>query len=54
MTKFFKQFILGSFGAVLVQIWRKMNFPKKELCQFLNIPIIYHGAKNLKKLTTHP
>ena len=26
---------------------------KKGLCQFVNIPIIYHGAKNLKKLTTH-
>ena len=26
---------------------------KKELCQFLNIPIIYHHVKNLKKLMTH-
>ena len=24
---------------------------KKELCQFLNTPIIYHGAKNQKTLT---
>ena len=28
----------------------KMNFPgKKGLCQFLNIPIIYHRLKNQKK-----
>ena len=25
----------------------------KGLWEFLNIPIIYHDAKNLKKLTTH-
>ena len=29
----------------------KGKFPwKKGLCQFLNIPIIYHRAKNQKKL----
>ena len=27
-----------------------MNFLEKELCQFLDIPIIYHRAKNQKKL----
>ena len=25
----------------------------KGLCQFLNIPVIYDGAKNYKQLTTH-
>ena len=25
----------------------------KEFWEFLNIPIIYHDTKNLKKLTTH-
>ena len=31
-----------------------MNFPgKKRLCQFLNIPIIYHNAGNQKQLMTH-
>ena len=28
-------------------------FWKKGLCQFLNIPIIYHRAKNHKKLMSH-
>ena len=31
-----------------------MFFPgKKKLCKFLSIPIIYHRAKNQKKLTTY-
>ena len=42
--------ILGNFCPNL----EKNEFSwKKGLWQFLNIPIIYHGAKNLKKLTTH-
>ena len=35
--------------AFFAQIWAKMNFSGKKLSQFLNIPIIYHNAKNLKK-----
>ena len=31
-----------------------MNFSwKKELCQFLNIPIFHHRAKNQKRLMIH-
>ena len=40
----------GHFGH-FIQISGKMNFPEKNGCQFLNIPIVYHGAKNLKKIT---
>ena len=32
---------------------QKWIFPEKRLCQFLNIPIIYHYAKNEKKLICH-
>ena len=56
MTKFFKKSKKSFFGiiwAMFAQIWRKKNFPGKELGQLLNIPIIYHGAKTLKKVTTH-
>ena len=41
------------FGAILDPFWPnlgKKEFSwKKELCQFLNTPIIYHRAKNQKK-----
>ena len=30
-----------------------MDFPGKEGCQFLDIPIIYYRAKNQKKLLSH-
>ena len=30
-----------------------MDFPGNKGCQFLNIPIIYVGAKNHKKLTAY-
>ena len=30
-----------------------MNFPRKELCQFSNIPIDYHYTKNQKKLRSY-
>ena len=58
MTKSFKRSkknsILGPFWDLSTQIWAKINFcGKKGLCQFLNIPIIYHGAKDQKKLMTH-
>ena len=52
MTKFFKQFkkptILGPLWALFAQIWAKMNFPGKK--GSVDIPIIYHRAKNQKKL----
>ena len=36
--------------ALFAQIWAKIKFPwKNELCWFINMLIIYHGAKNLKK-----
>ena len=39
-----------NFGASLV----KNEFSwKRGLCQFLNIPIIYHHVKNQKKLISH-
>ena len=38
----------------LTQIRAKNEFSwKKELCQFLDIPIIYHCAKNQKKLLSN-
>ena len=43
-----KKTIQESFWALFVY----MNFPEKGLCQFLNIPIIYHRTKNEKKLMT--
>ena len=49
MTKFFKK----SKKPFFAQIWEKVIFLEKELCQFLNIPIIYRRAKNQKKLSTH-
>ena len=54
-TKFFKKSkktlfcgLCGYFG-LFNQIWAKMNFSGKKLCQFLNIPIIYHRAINQRK-----
>ena len=56
MTTFFKKFKKPYFGANLGNFssnFEKYGFSwKKELCQFLNIPIICDGTKNLKKLTT--
>ena len=53
MTKFFKKSKKPYFGAILDSFCPGMGekeFPwKKGLGQFLNIPIIYHGARNLKK-----
>ena len=57
MTKFFKKskkiLFWGPFWALFAQIWAKMNFPGKKGCHFLNIPIIYHRAKNSKKQKYH-
>ena len=54
MTKFLKNPKRTYFGAILGPFYPnlgKNEFSwKKELCQFLDIPIIYHCAKNQKKL----
>ena len=44
---------MGPFGALFAQLWAKMDFPGKKGCQFLDIPIAYHRAKNQKKLLSH-
>ena len=58
MTKFLKKsknHDLGLCYVFFVQISAKINFSgKKMLCQFLNIPIIYHQLSNgsfLRKTT---
>ena len=38
------------FGQFLPKFGEKWIFLEKVLCQFLSIPIIYHGAKNQKKI----
>ena len=57
MTKFFKKSKKPYFGVTSGNFCPnlgKNEFSwKKALWQFLNIPIIYHVAKNLEKLTTH-
>ena len=57
MATFFKKSKNPNFGAILSNFYPnlgKNEFSwKKGLCQFLNIPVIYHGAKNLRKVTTH-
>ena len=57
MTKFFrksKKPYLGAILDLLAHIFGKNEFSwEKELCQFLNIPIMYHRAKNKKKLMGH-
>ena len=55
MTNFFKKSrktYLGLFWVLLAQIWTKINCPEKKGCLILNIPIIYHHAKNQNKLMT--
>ena len=58
ITKFFKKsqkpYILGPFWILLPKLGPKMIFPgKKGLCQFFNIWITYHCAKNQKNLMSH-
>ena len=57
MTEFFKKskknLFWGPFWELFAQFWAKMNLPAKELCQFLDIPIIYHRAENQEKLISH-
>ena len=41
-------------SIMVVSPCKKFRFSwKKKLCKFLSIPIIYHRAKNQKKLTTY-
>ena len=57
MTKFFKKSKKPYFGVILDPFCpnlSKNEFSReKGLCQFLDIPIIYHHAKNQKKLMNH-
>ena len=57
MKKFFKKSEKLYFGAILrtfgPNFGKNVFSRKKELCQFLNISIIYHFAKNQKKLMSH-
>ena len=57
MKKFFKiskkKPVLGPFRALSANLGKNGFSMKKELCQFLNIPIIYHRAKNQKKIMSH-
>ena len=53
MTKFFKKSKKPFLGAILGPFCpnfgkNEFSFLKKKLCQFLNIPVIYHWAKFLK------
>ena len=55
MTKFFqKKFKKPNFGIIFgplcPNLGKKEFFWKKGLCEFLNIPIIYHLAKNHSSL----
>ena len=53
ITNFFKKIKQTLFSGHFAQICAKMDFAgKKGLCQYFNIPIIYHRAKNQKKLMT--
>ena len=57
MRKFFKKswkLYLGTIlGPFYPNLGKKEFSYKKGLCQFLNIPIIYHRARAPKKLKTH-
>ena len=57
MTEFFKKSKKPYSRAILDPLCPNLGknefYWKKGLCQFLNIPIIYHRAKNFKKLIIH-
>ena len=57
ITKFFKTYKKPYFGvnwsSFSPNLGENQFSWKKRLCQFLNIPIIYHGAKYLKILTNN-
>ena len=44
---------LCGFSVLLPKLGPKMNFPGKKGCQFFNIRITYHCAKNQKSLMSH-
>ena len=52
ITKFKETFFgaIGSFWFFLPKFGQNWIFLEKSLCQFLNIPIIYHHAKNQEKV----
>ena len=57
MTKFYKKSkksLFGShFGHFYPNLGKNKLSWKRELCQFLEIPIKYHHAKNQKKLLSN-
>ena len=54
MTKFFKKSYFCAILSPFCPNLGKNEFSwKKGLCQFLDIPIIYHRAKNQKKILSH-
>ena len=54
MTKCFKKPYFGDIlGSFCPNSGKTEFFWKERLCQFLNIPIIYHRAKNQNKLISH-
>ena len=53
-SKNHKNPILGTFWIFLPKLGPKMIFPRKKgRCQFFNIRITYHCAKNQKNLMSH-
>ena len=53
MTKLFKKSKKTFLGVNSGPFCPNFGKNKKEFCQFLNISIIYHCAKNQKKAMTH-
>ena len=53
MKKVFKKSKKPYFGTSLDTLGKNEFSWEKGLCQFLDIPIIYHRAKNQKKLLSH-
>ena len=58
-TRFSKKYkkpyfgVMWPFSSFLPKFGEKLIFLEKRLCQFLNIPVIYHCVKNQKKLIGH-
>ena len=50
--KIFQKIQKPYFGLLLPKSGHKWIFPEKVLCQFLDIPIIYHLAKNQTTIET--
>ena len=53
MKKVFKKSKKPYFGTSLDTLGKNEFSWEKGLCQILDIPIIYHRAKNQKKLLSH-